>query len=91
MVFSLGFIEHFIEWESVLEKHCRLVKDKGIIFVAVPNFIGTFQNWIHCKFDLSNYEKHHIPSMDLDSWGPIFEKENFSIVYSGYFGNFCFG
>lgn len=90
VVVSFGFLEHFIDWKGVLRKHCRLVKEGGLIFIAVPNFIGRFQNYFHRKFDLNNYKRHNIPSMDLKSWEAVFENENFSILYSGYFGNFCF-
>ncbi len=90
VVFSVGFVEHFTNYQDIIRKHCKLVEKNGFCFIAVPNFLGSFQNWFHRTFDLLNYQRHYIPSMHINSWLPIFEEEGFSIQYSGYFGNFGF-
>ncbi len=90
VVCSFGFIEHFTNWETILEKHASLVADKGLLVVEAPNFIGGFQHWLHSRFDRENYARHHIPAMNIDKWAELLETTGFEISYAGYFGKFRF-
>jgi len=73
VVASFGFIEHFTDWEDILERHAALVSDKGYLVLEAPNFTGTFQHWLHSNFDQVNYARHHIPAMDIEKWAKILE------------------
>jgi SAM-dependent methyltransferase len=86
VVLSLGFIEHFTDWESVLESHVRLVDDGGLLILETPNFLGGFQNWLHRTFDEENYRRHHVPAMDVNAWATRLEASQFEILHAGYFG-----
>ena len=90
VVSSFGFIEHFTNWEEILLKHMELVDDNGYLFVEVPNFIGLFQNILHKYFDRTNYDHHHIPSMDIEKWVTILTNGNFKILYKECFGPFYY-
>ena len=90
VVASFGFLEHFTNYQEVLEKHVGLVKDGGFLVLTVPNFLGGVQNWLHRNFDALNYSRHYIPAMDIKSWNGILRNKGFCELYSGYFGGFAY-
>jgi hypothetical protein len=90
VVASFGFVEHFINWREVLERHARLVGEGGCLVVEAPNFTGAFQSWLHRRFDRENYDRHHIPAMDVGQWAQVLEALGFEILYRGCFGGFHF-
>lgn len=90
LVASFGFIEHFTDWERVLDKHIELVKTDGYLIMEAPNFIGSFQYWLHSNFDKKNFDHHHLPAMEVEKWGAVLKGNFFDIVYRDYFGGFHF-
>jgi 2-polyprenyl-3-methyl-5-hydroxy-6-metoxy-1,4-benzoquinol methylase len=62
--YSLGFIEHFRNFEDIIIKQARLVKPEGYIFLTTPNFKGWAQKWLHYILDRDNLEKHYLASME---------------------------
>lgn len=44
LVLSLGFIEHFMDFRRVMERHFALLKSGGLLIVGLPRFIGV--NWL---------------------------------------------
>ena len=87
---EFGFIEHFKNWEVVLEKQASLVKSGGLLVVSTPNFRGFVQRLFHCFFDKKNYDLHNIISMDPKRWAEIVHSSGFDIIFAGYFGRFHF-
>jgi SAM-dependent methyltransferase len=63
MVLSFGLIEHFSDTKSIIEKHLPYLKPGGTLFITLPNFKGV-NGWVQRKFDLENYNKHYIESMN---------------------------
>ncbi|MDR2805600.1 MAG: class I SAM-dependent methyltransferase [Dysgonamonadaceae bacterium] len=90
IVFSLGFIEHFIDYKLIIAKHCELVDNNGIIFIAVPNFRGRFQHFLHKMVDKENLEKHNLRSMNPKEWEDVLIQNGFDVVKQGYIGSFDF-
>lgn len=90
VVFSSGFIEHFINFKEVINIHCKLVTKNGYIFITVPNFSGSIQRKLHTIFDSQNLEKHFLPSMNPLEWEEVLKGEKFKIVESGFIGGFDF-
>lgn len=90
VVCSFGFIEHFTNWESVLEQHLALVAEHGYLVVEAPNFVGAFQHWLHSNYDQENLSRHHLPAMQVERWAQIIEQAGFDIIDCGYFGRFRF-
>jgi L-malate glycosyltransferase len=88
IVLSLGFIEHFTNWDEILMKHLSLVKQNGYLVIEAPNFIYGFQNWLHKNLDKESYKRHYTPAMDIEKWAVILERNNFEIIFKGYFGKF---
>lgn len=87
-VFSLGFIEHFENWEEVFIRHLDLVKPDGSIIIEVPNFRGWFQFIPRFLFDRENLNRHNLKAMDLKKWKRILESKGFEITFSGYLGGY---
>jgi SAM-dependent methyltransferase len=86
VVMSLGFIEHFTDWERVLEHHIPLVAPGGRLVLEVPNMAGSIQNWFHRTFDRESYDHHHIPAMNPGAWSEILRGQGFDIEFEGSFG-----
>jgi len=86
LVYSFGFIEHFINWEDVLSKHARLVNNGGTLIITTPNFYGFFQKYFHKNFDKNSFDKHNIESMNPIKWESELRSLDFEIIHSGYFG-----
>lgn len=87
-VISLGFIEHFDNWEETMVNHFGFINDNGYLIIEVPNFRGIFQRIPRMLFDNENYKRHNLNSMSLKAWNRILIEKDFEIIYSGYFGGY---
>ena len=85
MVYSLGFIEHFINWDQVLIKHCNLIKPGGMLLIETPNYAGLFQKILHKFLDGEGYKRHNISSMNVDKWAKLVEANGFKVLNKSYF------
>jgi 2-polyprenyl-3-methyl-5-hydroxy-6-metoxy-1,4-benzoquinol methylase len=90
LVYSIGFIEHFIDFKSVIDQHCKLVDNSGLLFIVVPNFKGYIQYYLHKIFDNENLKRHNIYSMDPNEWKETLKNNGFEIIEQGYIGHFDF-
>jgi len=90
LVYSLGFIEHFENFDEIIRRHTRLVKDNRYLFISTPNFKGVVQKWLHAFLDKENLDKHHLPSMDPAVWAEVLRKGGFKVLFSGYYGQIGF-
>ncbi len=90
VVCSFGFIEHFINYEEVIQRHIDLTKINGYVLITTPNFRGRIQYWLHKTFDKENLSIHNVKSMRPDLWANQLEENGFEILYQGYFGGFWF-
>ncbi|MDP4268860.1 MAG: methyltransferase domain-containing protein [Bacteroidota bacterium] len=90
IVYSLGFIEHFNDYKSVIQRHCNLVEDNGILFLATPNFSGAIQYFLHKLIDSENIKRHNLKSMNVDEWSSFLSQNGFEIIQAGYIGGFSF-
>ncbi|MFH0764096.1 MAG: class I SAM-dependent methyltransferase [Candidatus Omnitrophota bacterium] len=90
VVCSFGFIEHFTNFEEVLNKHAFLVKEGGYLVISTPNYRGFIQRILHSALDTASYKEHYIPSMNPYLWKNIAERSGFHTIFCGGFGNFWF-
>lgn len=90
VVCSFGFVEHFINYPEIIEKHTSYVADDGYLIITSPNFSGYIQNKLHFIFDKENLNRHFLPAMNPVDWKKILEKKGFEIIYCGWFGGFDF-
>ncbi|WP_374165845.1 class I SAM-dependent methyltransferase [Arcticibacter sp. MXS-1] len=87
LVLSCGLIEHFNDTRDIIQRHVQFVKPGGTLFITLPNFRGV-NGWFQKEFDLENYEKHNIASMDPDLLRSIAVELNLKDVKASYYGGF---
>lgn len=87
LVFSNGLIEHFDDTKLIIQKHTDLLSSGGVLFLSLPNF-KSLNGWFQKKFDLANYEKHNINSMDLELLKSICQELGLKNIDVKYHGNF---
>ena len=88
IVTSFGFIEHFKNFDEIIELQCNLVKKGGHILIETPNFKGFSQRWLRYFLDKKNLDRHYIPSMNIEKWEKVLKHNNFEIIEKKYLGNF---
>lgn len=87
IVYSLGFIEHFLDTELVISKHLNLLKKDGLLLVGMPNFRGI--NYLFLKILAPNLlKKHNLKVMDIKNWKSFELKFNLQPVFRRYVGGF---
>ena len=84
VVCSFGFIEHFSNFEDVIEKHIRLVKPRGTLILSCPNFRG-LQYILHRLLDPTNLHRHVLSAMNLRRWRMLLERNSMVLQYHGYY------
>lgn len=87
-VYSLGFIEHFGDWEHVFRKHLPLLRPGGLVIIEVPNFRGWMQRLPRRLFDRENVRRHNLDAMNLRRWREILKDEDFEILREDYIGGY---
>jgi SAM-dependent methyltransferase len=87
VVMSFGLIEHFLNWEEILDIHDSLVKKGGKIIVTCPNFRSPINFMFRKIFDSTNLKRHVIGSMNEYEWAKYLELKNYKIDYAGSIGN----
>jgi len=87
LVTSFGLIEHFSDTKAIINTHLQFLKPGGTLFITLPNFTGV-NGWIQRKFDLENYNKHYIRSMDPAYLTAICQELGLQHVESYYHGRF---
>jgi len=90
VVCSFGFIEHFENFENVIQMHIDMCTENGVILITTPNFKGALQYWLHQLLDAENLKQHHVPAMDLEKWKKVLSQNNFEIIYANPFGGLKF-
>jgi SAM-dependent methyltransferase len=84
VVCSFGFIEHFRNFEEVIDKHISMVAPGGTLIISCPNF-RYLQYVFHRLLDPINLKRHVLEAMDLDPWRTVLEKRGMEILYHGYY------
>lgn len=89
VVCSFGFIEHFNNYQEIIEKHVKLVKPGGILIITCPNF-RKIQYLYHRFLDFSNLQRHVLDAMDLNIWKEILNNNDMKILHIGYYKSIDF-
>lgn len=87
MVLSFGLIEHFKDTKAIIATHLSFLKDDGTLFITLPNF-KSINGWVQRKFDIENYNKHYIESMDPALLADYCRQLGLKDVESYYHGKF---
>lgn len=86
-VLSNGFIEHFEDYDSILDTHVNYLKNKGRMLIMVPNMKGYigFYKWL---VDFKNLKIHNLECMHLSVFKSFAKRNNLKIIELNYFGGF---
>jgi SAM-dependent methyltransferase len=87
VVASFGFVEHFPNWQEVLERHLALLKPAGTLIVEMPNF-RYGQYWLRRFLNAQVLEGHFLGVMDPVKWAQALEQHGLKVLYSGYYQTF---
>ena len=87
IVYSLGFIEHFADPASIVEKHVNLLKPGGILLIGVPNFLG-MNYWLNKKLAPKKLTRHNLLSMDIKYWHRFEREFKLEPLFQDYVGGF---
>ena len=88
-VFSIGFIEHFANFNEVLDKHVEFMNEKGALLVRIPNK-KYFRKWYGLLVDHENLKIHNLKCMDVKVFTAFAERNNLKIHTLQYEGAFAY-
>lgn len=89
-VMSNGFIEHFENYDAILDLHVNYMADKGRLFVMIPNMKG-YVKFYKYLVDYKNLKVHNLKCMRLKVFEDFAKRQNLSILHLDYFGGFPLG
>jgi SAM-dependent methyltransferase len=87
IVFSMGFIEHFSDLDSVVEKHIELLKKQGILLLGVPNYRGISQIVLK-RLAPQKLSMHNLETMNIQNWESFEKKHGLETIFKAYIGGF---
>lgn len=90
VVVSMGFIEHFIETNQVVERHIQLLRERGILLISIPNLRGINFVLTHL-LNKKALKLHNLELMDLKTFSSVFQYPELDKLFCGYYGKFHCG
>ena len=87
IVFSSGFIEHFMDLEDVVERHLNLLKNGGLLVLGVPNFNGINRVVLN-QLAPKLLSMHNLNNMDHKNWANFENKFNIEVLFRNFIGGF---
>jgi len=87
IVFSMGFIEHFSDLDSIVGKHVELLKKQGILLLGVPNYSGISQVVLK-RLAPQLLSRHNLETMDIKKWESFEKKYGLKTLFKAYIGGF---
>jgi SAM-dependent methyltransferase len=87
IIYSLGFVEHFLDLGLVVQKHLDLLKPGGILLIGMPNLLG-INYWIINKLEPGRLTRHNLASMSIKNWQTFEERFGLEVIFKGYVGGF---
>jgi trans-aconitate methyltransferase len=87
LVISNGFIEHFENYDEVLDRHCKYLAPGGSMLVMIPNK-RYLREWYGRVVDYENLKMHNLSCMNLKTFRRFSERNNLDVLSLGYFGGF---
>jgi len=88
IVFSKGFIEHFLDLKDVIGRHLSYCAPGGVVVMTVPNFRG-FAGWAQFFWDRPTLRKHNLRAMKPGHLRKVLKSlgvTDYDIFYDGQYG-----
>lgn len=89
IVISNGFIEHFENYDEVLDRHKKYLKKGGTMLVMIPNK-RWLRKWYGLLVDYNNLKAHNLKSMKKSVFFSFAKRNDMKIISVEYFGGFSF-
>jgi SAM-dependent methyltransferase len=83
IVFSYGFVEHFLNWREVLQRHLDLLKPGGTLIIEMPSY-RYGQYWLRWLIDPNFAAGHYLEVMDPEIWREALKETGLEVLYCGY-------
>lgn len=90
VVLSVGFIEHFLETDQIVEKHLDLLKNQGYLVIILPNLNG-FNHYYQSIVSSSLLASHDRRIMNLDFLNRLPRRHQVRKITARYCGLVNFG
>lgn len=89
LVLSNGFIEHFVNYDEVLDRHMKYLKPGGAILIMIPNkrFLRKYYGLI---VDRANLRAHNLKSMRIKVFRDYAIRNSLAIEKLSYYGGFAY-
>lgn len=87
---SMGFIEHFENFDEVLDKHVDCLKPGGRMLISVPN-MRYLKKYYAYLCDYQNLKAHNLKCMSINIFKNFAERNRLKVLTLQYFGPFPFG
>jgi 2-polyprenyl-3-methyl-5-hydroxy-6-metoxy-1,4-benzoquinol methylase len=87
IVFSMGFIEHFSDLDSIVGKHLELLKKQGVLLLGVPNYRGISLSVLK-RLAPQKLSMHNFEAMDIKNWESFEKKYGLKTIFKAYIGGF---
>ncbi len=89
LVLSNGFAEHFVNYDDILDRHCKYLAPGGAMLIMVPNkkFLRRYYSFVT---DRANQKIHNLDIMRLDVFRKFGQRNNLKEEFIGYHGGFNF-
>lgn len=89
LVLSNGFIEHFTNFNEVLDRHARYLNQGGSMLIMIPNK-RYLRKWYGLLVDYANLKAHNLKCMELNVFFDFANRNNLLIKHLSYYGGFAF-
>jgi len=89
-VISNGFIEHFKDFDSIMDMHVTYLSDKGKMLIMIPNMRGYIKFYKYLV-DWNNLKTHNLKCMSLNVFKEFSVRNNLKVKYLDYYGGFPLG
>jgi cyclopropane fatty-acyl-phospholipid synthase-like methyltransferase len=87
LVLSIGFIEHFENFDQVLDRHCDYLDPNGAMLIMIPHM--RYGQYLHRRlFDRANLDIHNLKCMKKSVFREFAKRNDLNIHYLSYFGGF---
>jgi len=86
-VISNGFIEHFENYDKILDLHLKYLNQNGKLLIMIPNMRG-YVKFYKGLVDKKNLEIHNLKSMSLNVFKNFAKRNDLKISLLTYFGDF---
>ena len=88
-VMSKGFIEHFEDVRSVIDRHMHVLKPGGYLVVTIPNLSG-FNYLLGGLLDEGAIPRHNVKIMRKAVYRDLFDRNDLQTLFCDYYGTFSF-